>query len=272
MIPLKTEFLSWINALKSYTASDYESALCLFYKMDPHSKIYYNIGTIQMKIGNLDVAVQSFTEAVKCDEFFSLAYFQLGNCFCMLRMYKKAIEMYEKTKQTMIDSFVDYRQIGLDFVLRSSCVKTNYELLLYNLVTKDGSYLGLNLEKNLIKCPDLLFYPKNAKMATEKIDFLGNSAVLKEDGSISRAWNSPKKRQAMITIKCHLNTECRILSISSDDLNFHTLLDRLEKKFGSSLIVKYKDEDEDLILICDESDLEMALGNRSKLEIYCIKK
>lgn len=60
------------------------------------SNLYYNLGILHYKSGNIDYAVENFQKAVKYRKHFKEAYYNLGNSYFMKENYKAALKSYKK--------------------------------------------------------------------------------------------------------------------------------------------------------------------------------
>lgn len=96
--------LAWANkSFPAYYLKDYQSALnsCnKSLKLNPDNKqemnevIYTNKGYIQLKIGNLSEALQSFSIALSIDSELSEAWMGKGTVLCALNRYSEAFNSF----------------------------------------------------------------------------------------------------------------------------------------------------------------------------------
>jgi len=76
---------------------------------------------------------------------------------------------------------------------------------------------------------------------------------------------------AKIKVKCHYK-DTRIVNVESD-ISIGEFIRRVQDKFdGMQLLIKYKDEDGDLVMMVDQEDLYMAMQSpdvaQGKLDIW----
>jgi hypothetical protein len=105
-----------------------------------------------------------------------------------------------------------------------------------------------------------------------------NSATRRNTtASVASSAFAPGER---LKIKCHY-TDTRIILVPVD-ITFNDLQYRIQKKFnaGGVLKLKYKDSDDEMVLMTDQEDLEIALemngieygvigGANDKMELWC---
>ncbi|TPX41010.1 hypothetical protein SeMB42_g05777 [Synchytrium endobioticum] len=77
-----------------------------------------------------------------------------------------------------------------------------------------------------------------------------------------------------IKLKCHYNDDTFMMLITPNTTFYHELLSRIQKKFGTShlLRLRYQDDDGEKVLMTDQEDMELAFRSASrdpKLEIWC---
>jgi len=66
-------------------------------ELDPqNSSIYYNLGILHYKSGNIDFAIDNFYKAAKYKRHFKEAYYNLGNSYFLKKDYKNALKNYLK--------------------------------------------------------------------------------------------------------------------------------------------------------------------------------
>jgi hypothetical protein len=101
-----------------------------------------------------------------------------------------------------------------------------------------------------------IFRPSAARLqALDPQDYMGSALIV--------AVSKPTEHMGRIHVKCCMNEEMRLFAIDSVDLRI--LRQAVINKYGlnsKKFQVKYRDEDGDLIVICDEEDLARAVRGR----------
>ncbi|KAK9681318.1 hypothetical protein K7432_015675 [Basidiobolus ranarum] len=107
------------------------------------------------------------------------------------------------------------------------------------------------------------------------------SSLGSTEDSVSLLHSSKSIRipKGKLKVKCHFN-DTRVILVDQN-ATFQALLNRIKEKYGvtqGSLKLKYRDEDDELILITDQDDLDMARGLPNdnpnsglsdRLELWC---
>ena len=81
--------------------------------------------------------------------------------------------------------------------------------------------------------------------------------------------------QDKIKVKCHFK-ETRLLLFEKTDFSLLTLQHKISSKYEvSHFKIKYKDDDGDLITVCDQEDFDLMLKlnvqDRNKMELWCFE-
>ncbi|KAE9406617.1 TPR-like protein, partial [Gymnopus androsaceus JB14] len=137
---LKNELDIWHAALEAYDSKDFNGALGLFEQISDNFKIVMNIGFIHVSQGNLDLAIEQFTNAIKLDHYLALAYFQRGVCHYQLKNMEEALQDFSEARTMMRGSeIVHYQYLGLEFELPMNKVLLNRGLARIQLGEKSES-------------------------------------------------------------------------------------------------------------------------------------
>ena len=79
-------------------------------------KIYFAIGTVFIKTGNLDEAFKYYSRAVELDRNYHLAKIAVANVFVMKGKFSKAIEIYQLVIKSDPSNFNVHNNLGLVFL------------------------------------------------------------------------------------------------------------------------------------------------------------
>lgn len=151
----KTELKDWATALESYDAKDYDKSIQLFQKMEPNSKILFNIGLIHAANGYHEEAVTNFNAATELDNYLAIAYFQCGVSNFLLGRYQFAYKDFDVAfKHLRENQWIDYEQLGLKFKLWSAEVLYNRGLCMIYMNQLDNGMRDLQAAKREKQVPD----------------------------------------------------------------------------------------------------------------------
>ncbi|ORX86389.1 hypothetical protein K493DRAFT_341641 [Basidiobolus meristosporus CBS 931.73] len=117
--------------------------------------------------------------------------------------------------------------------------------------------------------------PALSPLSTSPTSSLGSAEDTSSLFSSSRSVRVPKGK---LKVKCH-HTDTRVILVDYN-VTFDGLLNRIKEKFGidGSVKLKYRDEDDELVLITDQDDLDLARGLldddadsglSDRLEVWC---
>ncbi|KIO21451.1 hypothetical protein M407DRAFT_69766, partial [Tulasnella calospora MUT 4182] len=153
----QTELKDWATALESYDAKDYDKSIQLFQaiKMEPNSKILFNIGLIHAANGYHEEAVTNFNAATELDNYLAIAYFQCGVSNFLLGRYQFAYKDFDVAfKHLRENQWIDYEQLGLKFKLWSAEVLYNRGLCMIYMNQLDNGMRDLQAAKREKQVPD----------------------------------------------------------------------------------------------------------------------
>ncbi|CAG8442833.1 9270_t:CDS:2 [Ambispora leptoticha] len=123
---LKYELEQWGAAVEAYDAQNYENALRLFETIAESAKFHFNMGLIYATLGEHEAACLSFKQAIECDQYFAVAYFQKGVSHFLLQQFEMALRCFDDALRYLRGNIlIDYEQLGLKFRLYSCEVLFN---------------------------------------------------------------------------------------------------------------------------------------------------
>ncbi|KAJ7432099.1 hypothetical protein B0H11DRAFT_1761014 [Mycena galericulata] len=116
---LRTEMLTWANALSAYDSGDFRGALRLFEPISDTSKILINMAFVSERLGERAQAIEHFTKAIELDKYLAIGYFQRGVAYFHGGQYAEAVKDFTDA-QTMMrtNSEINYNVLGLDYKLK----------------------------------------------------------------------------------------------------------------------------------------------------------
>ncbi|XP_063792305.1 NADPH oxidase activator 1 isoform X2 [Pseudophryne corroboree] len=135
-MPYKDLVKCWNEGVLAADQKDLDSALQHFTCIDdPPSKIWFNIGCIHILKGDLENALQAYSQCVAKDNCLAVGFFQRSYVHFKLERYEKALtDCHLALAQLRDNSVIDYKQLGLRHLLYSWEVVYNTAVIL--------SYLG----------------------------------------------------------------------------------------------------------------------------------
>ncbi|XP_063172524.1 NADPH oxidase activator 1-like [Candoia aspera] len=117
----------WNRGVLALEKGNLDPALNIFHGIEnPPSKIDFNIGCLYLQQGDLDQALEAFDRTISKDNCLAVAFFQRGYINLQLGRYEEALKdgrlalLYLRN-----NSCIDYKQLGLAFVLCTSKVLYN---------------------------------------------------------------------------------------------------------------------------------------------------
>ncbi|KAK6349936.1 hypothetical protein TWF696_006194 [Orbilia brochopaga] len=163
---LRQEIESWVRALDAYGQEepDYPAALAHFESIGDNSKVLFNIGLIHATVGDHDKAIEAYHRAINLDQYFAVAYFQLGVSNFLLGDFKEASANFNDSLLYLRgNSTIQYEQLGLKFTLFSCEVLFNRGLCrLYSAETPDDLEHKSGLQ-------DLIFASKEKQLEAHAV-------------------------------------------------------------------------------------------------------
>jgi neutrophil factor 2 len=139
------QFIVWQNALSFFECRQFMKAHNEFMKISKFgAKLLYNIAILNINMGNIDDALLYFKNAINQDEYFALAYFQIGILQFNVQDYAAAIDSFLKCFQILSGRVsIDYTQLGLEFKL--TVLKVCFNIALSYLATDNVDGAGYYL-------------------------------------------------------------------------------------------------------------------------------
>ncbi|XP_073456078.1 NADPH oxidase activator 1 isoform X1 [Aquarana catesbeiana] len=126
-MPYKDLIKYWHEGVLAADNQNLDSALENFLSIeDPTSKIWFNIGCVQVLKGDLENALEAYNHALTKDPYLAVGFFQRSYVYFKLGRYEKALsDCHLALTQLRNNSVIDYKQLGLRHLL------FNWEIL-YN--------------------------------------------------------------------------------------------------------------------------------------------
>ena len=115
---LKELTTKWILALDAFDNSNTLLSIQHFQSINDLSKIQFNLGVLYEAQNDPANAIAHFDKAIQLDSYFSLAYFERGVVFYYIDEIELALDSFKDAyKLLRKNAFIDYRQLGLDYIL-----------------------------------------------------------------------------------------------------------------------------------------------------------
>ncbi|CAJ1081866.1 neutrophil cytosol factor 2 [Xyrichtys novacula] len=196
----------WDEAVTCVDQGDLSEALRISLSIqEPNSKIFFNIGCLQIINQDLEAAEKAFDCSIQKDEHLAAAFFQRGITFYKKERYEESLGDFKQAfKALRGNQLIDYKALGLRYKLYACEVLHNVALceaqlgnwekaqdnLLKALDYKTDAKLNLidralqsTLKQKLFKLVDfpskVLFKPNKHYVAElEKKDYLGKAKVV----------------------------------------------------------------------------------------------
>ncbi|XP_078685782.1 neutrophil cytosol factor 2-like isoform X12 [Branchiostoma floridae x Branchiostoma belcheri] len=229
MATLKENLRLWDEGVAACDRGEFRTALEKFTGIqDPSAKILFNIGTVQMALGQVQPAAKSFSSTLEKDEHLSVAYFQRGLANFKCGRDQEGLRDFQESYQRLRrNALIDYKQLGLRYKLCACEVLYNTalvhfklgqtaqckEMLLeaqkvkieprHNVIDKALECLDRHQTFQPIEMPsNVLFRPATSIIQNlEKKDYLGKAKVVssitdRDDFSGFEPLRRPKESQA----------------------------------------------------------------------------
>ncbi|NXD08515.1 NCF2 factor, partial [Nothocercus nigrocapillus] len=121
----------WNEGVCAADQREWSAALATFTSVhNPPSKLCFNIGCIQLILGNLAEAEKAFTQSISCDKHLAVAYFQRGIVFYKQENHEMAIKDFkESLAQLRGNQLIDYKILGLRYRLFACEILYNIALM-----------------------------------------------------------------------------------------------------------------------------------------------
>lgn len=137
---IKKHLEKWVDALDSFDCLDYAEAYSKFTKFASNSREYFNIVQCLLKLDNVDEALEYLNYCLSRDKHFALAYFHRGSLNFKQGYIDNSLNDFQNSLELLRENqFIDYEQLGINFVLHRCEILFNIGLCLFELgETKDG--------------------------------------------------------------------------------------------------------------------------------------
>uniref|UniRef100_A0A8C7EHF2 Neutrophil cytosolic factor 2 n=1 Tax=Nothoprocta perdicaria TaxID=30464 RepID=A0A8C7EHF2_NOTPE len=121
----------WNEGVCAADQREWRAALATFTSVhNPPSKLCFNIGCIQLILGNLPEAEKAFTQSICCDKHLAVAYFQRGIVFYKQENHEMAMKDFaEALAQLRGNQLIDYKILGLRYRLFACEILYNIALV-----------------------------------------------------------------------------------------------------------------------------------------------
>uniref|UniRef100_A0A672GK88 SH3 domain-containing protein n=1 Tax=Salarias fasciatus TaxID=181472 RepID=A0A672GK88_SALFA len=148
----------WDEGVTAFERQDLSEALKIFLSIeDPNSKIYFNMGCLQLLNQDLEAAEKAFDCSIGKDEHLAIAFFQRGITFYRKNRYEESLADFQKAfKALRGNQLIDYKALGLRYILYACEVLHNVALLEAQLGNWEKA------QENLVKA---LNYKTDAKLS-----------------------------------------------------------------------------------------------------------
>ncbi|XP_066295241.1 neutrophil cytosol factor 2-like isoform X1 [Branchiostoma lanceolatum] len=135
MATLKENLRLWDEGVAACDRGEFRTALEKFTGIqDPSAKILFNIGTVQMALGQVQPAAKSFSSTLEKDEHLSVAYFQRGLANFKCGRDQEGLRDFQESYQRLRrNALIDYKQLGLRYKLCACEVLYNTALVHFKL-------------------------------------------------------------------------------------------------------------------------------------------
>ncbi|KAJ1566090.1 hypothetical protein HK096_001939, partial [Nowakowskiella sp. JEL0078] len=121
---LKVELETWQSGVLKFELRKWSESLEIFRSMTSTARIHFNIAMVYVNTDKIENAkyfqIKSLNQAIECDAFFAVAYFQRGACLFSQDHIEEALKDFDQTDRLLQDnSVIDYTHLGLEFKLVS---------------------------------------------------------------------------------------------------------------------------------------------------------
>ncbi|KAJ3438663.1 sh3 domain-containing protein c23a1.17 [Anaeramoeba flamelloides] len=137
----------WETALKLYQQGKLKESIFNFKMVGSNSKVFFNIALIHIQQEEHRSAIFYLNEAIKSDKYFALGFFMRGNVYTWCSDNIQAVVDHTTSLRLLrINNYIDYRPLGIDFVLHKAEVLFNraYALMKLNLFEQSLADLAMS--------------------------------------------------------------------------------------------------------------------------------
>lgn len=126
--------LLWSKGVELYRSGNAKGSLRIFERLQPSSKIFFNIACVFSNLNLIEQAIAALTRALEKDQFFSLAYFFRSSCLYSLDIVDEALSDTDYSIQYLRGNmYIDYTQLGLGYRLYACVAYFNRGICLSRL-------------------------------------------------------------------------------------------------------------------------------------------
>ncbi|KAL5483803.1 hypothetical protein EMCRGX_G020218 [Ephydatia muelleri] len=124
---LKDEVAAWQKGVDRAAEAKYDEAIACFSEMaEPGARIFFNIASMYLKLGDLKNAKKNLDKCLEKDPHHALAYFQRGCLSLQTESYEDALSDFELAEKNLRGNvLIDYKQLGLQYKLYSCEIMYN---------------------------------------------------------------------------------------------------------------------------------------------------
>jgi len=127
----------WLHALKLHDNAQYNDAVNEFKKLNQSARIQFNIACCYLAAEDVNNAIQKFNVALSYDSHFALPSFIIAQLYYANNQFDLAIQQYEESHKNLRgNKCIDYRKLGLNYILHASEILLNQALLCRHLGNK----------------------------------------------------------------------------------------------------------------------------------------
>ncbi|XP_053329789.1 NADPH oxidase activator 1 [Spea bombifrons] len=120
-MPYRDLIQHWHEGVLAADQKDYDLALEKFRSIgDPPAKIWFNIGSLHLLKGELQQSLEAFDTSLGKDRCLAVGFSQRSYVHFQLQKYEKALsDCHQASAHLRNNSLIDYKQLGLKYVLHT---------------------------------------------------------------------------------------------------------------------------------------------------------
>ncbi|XP_006813026.1 neutrophil cytosol factor 2-like [Saccoglossus kowalevskii] len=206
----------WDEGVTAYDSNDLDTALQKFWGIpDPSAKVFFNIGMVHQALGNLDAAEKAFESSLTVDKHFAIGRYQLSIVHYNCRRFKDAEMSFKHTHESLRGkNYIDYKQLGLRFVLYECEILHNLALTCIALGERHKSFELIN---RAITTADKQTYKNRSQLVETKRLFQTGQKARLLDLPSDAIFRPPKSKTANIEKQDYLGKAKVISSVTEND-------------------------------------------------------
>ncbi|EDV28105.1 uncharacterized protein TRIADDRAFT_53351 [Trichoplax adhaerens] len=163
----------WHEAIIQFEQGNVDAALDFYHKITtPLAKIWYDIAMAFWSTGNYSEAIKVLTYSVERDQYFAVAYLQLGILHALQDNLEESLRNFNQVVQCLrSNSFIDYKQIGMPYKLWC------YQVL-YNIAVVESMLNMKDDAKEMLECAkEYTVNAKQLKFVQDALEKLQNGSL-----------------------------------------------------------------------------------------------